>query len=159
MGRNRQADVVGRCPRDHAPRDPPRHDAPRPHGAGRLRADQDQDRVDPVSRDHFARLAARPPSLTIEAAVLARRAVKPYPGRPVHHLAVNPDVDAPRPRITRERDIAGADITPPVPPAESGALNGWARPGVPDNLRPPPSAFASGKFAREKADASSDRGT
>src|SRR6476620_5628203 len=122
MGRNRQADVFGRCQLNRAAHDATGHVKLRLIGAEHLSADHEQDRVDPVSRDHFARLAARPPSLTVEAAVLARRAVKPYPGRPVHHLAVNPDVDAPRPRITRERDIAGADITPAIARPEL-----WAR--------------------------------
>ena len=93
VGGDRQADAFGvgefDRPAHHAARDlefgflHPEH----------LRGEHEQHRVDAIGSDHFARLAARPPGVAVEPAMLAGGAVDPDPPRPVQHLAIAADVD------------------------------------------------------------------
>ena len=102
VGRDRQADVFGLGQFDRAAHDATGDVELRLLGAEHLRRQHEQHRIDAVSRDHLARLAARPPGLAIEPAVLARRAVEPDPARPVQHLPVAADIDAAGLGIARE---------------------------------------------------------
>src|SRR5262249_59966369 len=114
IGRNRQAHALGLG----------EFDWPAHHAAGdiefgltdaeHLRTQHEQDRVDTVGGDDLARLAARPPGVAVEAAMLAGRAVKADAAWTVQHLPVDANIDAAAVGMSGQRDVAGADIAPAV---------------------------------------------
>ena len=79
-----------------------------------LGGDHEQHWIDPVNRDHLARLAVLPPRLAVEPPVLAGRAIHPDAIAAMQHLAIAADIDAARVRRARECDVARSHVTSAV---------------------------------------------
>src|SRR5262249_32308204 len=93
-----------------------------------------------VGAHHLTGLALRPPGFAIKPSVLAGGAVHGDAGRPLYHLAVDPDIDTACRGISCKGHVAGTDITPAVAGPE---FRGW-KPGEVD-LRAAQNDLADGR--------------